>query len=56
MFHWCLGNFQLMKIEVEHLGNSDSCVHWNWYIIDPTSHHGELPLYQQKENNFFALI
>ena len=25
----------------------------NWHIIYPTSYHDELPLYRQKENNFF---
>ena len=28
---------------------------WNWHIIYPTTHHGEPPLYRQKENNFFEM-
>ena len=30
--------------------------HWNWRIINPSSHHYVLPLYERKENNFLPTI
>ena len=29
---------------------------WNWHIINPTSHHNELPPYRRKENNFIYVF
>ena len=29
---------------------------WNLYIINPTSHNDELPLYRRKENYFLSYL
>ena len=29
---------------------------WDWYIINPTFHHGELLQYRRIENNFLTIF